>query len=115
MATAEAGRYVGEPLDEGELSLIETLGVAHPDPNLRCHVPRPVLLRMVAEIRTLRKRGDLAAALVRNVGQQGTCRGCGAPVFCIPHRNGKKAPYTAAGLNHFANCEKAEHFRANKE
>ena len=54
--------------------------------------------------------------LLNNVGDRGTCGqgptpGCGAEIWWVKHSNGKVAPYTEDGLNHFANCEKAENFR----
>ena len=60
---------------------------------------------------------DAAAlrALLGNVGDLGHCRGCKAEVWWIEHRNGRKAPYTAAGLNHFADCPAAASFKAKKD
>lgn len=48
--------------------------------------------------------------LLRNVGDPGQCRGCGAAIWWVTHRNWKKAPYTAAGINHFIDCPKAADF-----
>lgn len=48
--------------------------------------------------------------LLRQVGEPGHCRGCGAPVYWVIHRNQKRVPYTMEGLNHFVNCEKREQF-----
>jgi hypothetical protein len=31
------------------------------------------------------------------------------------HNTGKKAPYTADGVNHFSNCPGADSFRRKKE
>jgi hypothetical protein len=39
------------------------------------------------------------------------CRACGMTIYMVEHANGKMAPYTADGVNHFANCPKAEQFR----
>lgn len=49
--------------------------------------------------------------LVKAVGQEGQCRGCGRKIWWIVTKNGKKAPYTDEGLNHFADCPKANEFR----
>jgi len=42
------------------------------------------------------------------------CKGCGIQVAGVLHRNGKLAPYTLDGMNHFINCPKAEQFRNKK-
>jgi hypothetical protein len=43
------------------------------------------------------------------------CKACGAQLYMVTHVNGKKAPYTVAGLNHFIDCPEAEQFaRARK-
>jgi uncharacterized protein with PIN domain len=39
------------------------------------------------------------------------CRACGTPLYFVQHESGRLAPYTAEGLNHFANCPQAERFR----
>lgn len=56
---------------------------------------------------------ELMLALLKNVGDPGQCRGCQSPIFWVTHRNGKKAPYTPAGLNHFADCPAAGDFRTS--
>lgn len=38
------------------------------------------------------------------------CRGCEALVYWVTHKNGKRTPYTAAGLNHFIDCPAAAQF-----
>lgn len=54
-------------------------------------------------------------ALLKNVGQLGTCRGCNAPVVWVRHANNRPTPYTTEGLNHFVNCpERADFKKANK-
>ena len=40
-----------------------------------------------------------------------SCKACGALLFFVRHRNGKTAPYTVDGLNHFLNCPQADQFR----
>lgn len=64
--------------------------------------------RQRAEVMDIQKN---VTALLRNVGDAGTCRGCGAPIYWITHKNGKKAPYTGTGLNHFADCPKSKDFK----
>lgn len=54
-------------------------------------------------------------ALLKNVGQLGTCRGCNAPVVWVRHANNKPTPYTTEGLNHFVNCPKAGEFGKGKQ
>jgi hypothetical protein len=52
--------------------------------------------------------------LLRNVGEPGHCRGCGALIYWFVHRNGKRTPYNAEGVNHFLDCPKADHFKRPK-
>jgi hypothetical protein len=49
--------------------------------------------------------------LLTQIGDKGKCRGCGAEIYWVTHKNGKKAPYTSSGLNHFADCPKAGDFK----
>lgn len=65
-------------------------------------------LEALQEVQDLRKR---IRALLRNVGEEGSCKGCQAPIYWVVHRNGKRAPYTVDGLNHFADCPAANLFR----
>jgi hypothetical protein len=39
------------------------------------------------------------------------CKACGALLFFVRHNNGKRAPYTVDGLNHFINCPAAQQFK----
>jgi uncharacterized protein with PIN domain len=49
---------------------------------------------------------NLAATYTRN------CKACGVKLYFVAHpRNGKVAPYTVDGLNHFLTCPKAREFR----
>lgn len=41
----------------------------------------------------------------------GFCKGCTTPLFWIRHKNGKLAPYTHVGLNHFVDCPAAQTWR----
>lgn len=52
--------------------------------------------------------------LLWNVGNSAHCNGCGAGIFWITHKNGKKTPYTPAGLNHFVDCPASQQFRKPK-
>ena len=42
------------------------------------------------------------------------CRACGAMLYFIQHANGKRAPYTDDGLNHFVNCPDAARFKGKE-
>jgi len=50
-------------------------------------------------------------SLLLQIGDMGTCKGCGAPIYWVTHKNGKKAPYTTEGLNHFIDCPSANRFK----
>ena len=50
-------------------------------------------------------------SLLKAVGENGWCRSCGADIFWLVTKNGKKAPYTPMGLNHFADCASADRHR----
>lgn len=65
-----------------------------------------------ADAATLR---ETVGRLLTAVGDKGQCRGCGAEIWWLVHRNGKKVPYTAAGLNHFIDCPNAKDFKRPKE
>jgi hypothetical protein len=52
--------------------------------------------------------------LYKTIGASpGTCTGptCTEPVWWVLTKNGKRAPFTADGLNHFADCPDRERFR----
>lgn len=49
--------------------------------------------------------------LLSLVGDQSICKGCGAGIWWVQHRNGKRAPYTSEGLNHFIDCPQAQRFK----
>ncbi len=53
-------------------------------------------------------------ALLKQIGQIGTCSGCNGVVIWVTHRNGTHVPYTTEGLNHFLNCPEAEQFKKGK-
>ena len=45
------------------------------------------------------------------IGDKGLCSGCNAEIYWVKHRNGKRAPYTPSGMNHFLDCKEALRFR----
>jgi hypothetical protein len=44
-------------------------------------------------------------------GVASKCRSCGATVYWIVTKNGKKMPVEADGVSHFARCPQAEAWR----
>jgi hypothetical protein len=51
-------------------------------------------------------------ALLKNVAQEiRPCRACGEMLAIVKHANGKLAPYTKAGINHFLDCPHAARFK----
>lgn len=42
------------------------------------------------------------------------CRACGQQVAFVVHNNGRTAPYTFEGVNHFIDCPGAGEFRRRK-
>jgi len=58
----------------------------------------------------------LARALLKHVGEEGTCRGCGASIFWVRHIGKERpVPYDPDGLNHFATCPRADQFRKKEK
>jgi len=53
--------------------------------------------------------------LLNLIGDRSTCKGCGAEIWWVTHRNGRRAPYTAEALNHFADCPAAAQFKKSSE
>ena len=52
------------------------------------------------------------ARLMKTIGADvGLCLGCNARVYWVTTRKGKKAPFTAAALSHFADCPDAAKYR----
>ena len=64
------------------------------------------IAKMAQERITL--RANIEAILRNTADDIRPCLKCDATIFLIKHKNGKKAPYTIDGTNHFANCPKAE-------
>ena len=76
-----------------------------------CHLPGPHLNGDVCA----GAQAEATLALLKNVGDRSTCSGCGAEIYWVHHKNGKRAPYTPAGLNHFIDCPKAAQFSTRKK
>jgi len=51
------------------------------------------------------------ASLLKILGDPGLCRSCGAPIFWVTTKTGKKMPVTPAGISHFADCPNAAQHR----
>lgn len=75
----------------------------------RCRLPGPHE-GLMAGAMCIQAQEKAMATLLKNVGESGTCRGCNVPIFWVTHKNGKKTPYTPAGLNHHVDCPKAKDF-----
>ena len=67
-------------------------------PSLTHPVVPPIAKRMEALLR-------LVAVEIR------PCRKCNALLAMVKHSNGKIAPYTMAGINHFIDCPNASDFQ----
>lgn len=57
-----------------------------------------------AQSRTIKRLLELTA-------DQALYRCCDAPIYWVEHRNGKKVPYTSAGVNHFITCPATAEFK----
>ena len=54
--------------------------------------------------------------LLMVTGRPGECRACGRDIYWLEMRkSGKFAPYTLEGVNHFADCPKADEFRKSSK
>lgn len=42
------------------------------------------------------------------------CRACGRKLYFVRHSNGKLAPYTIEGVNHFIDCANAAQFKRGR-
>lgn len=54
---------------------------------------------------------DNIAHLLNQIGDRGTCKGCGNTIYWVQHLNGKRTPYTREAGNHFIDCVAAKDFR----
>ncbi len=75
-----------------------------------CHLPEKPIGHMFPELCVVALH-DAIIRLLDQIADKGTCTGCGATVYWVRHKNGKRVPYTTAGLNHFVDCKKADQFR----
>lgn len=51
-------------------------------------------------------------SLYKTIGaDEAACKGCGRKIFWVKTKNGKNAPFTEDGLNHFADCPESAKFR----
>lgn len=66
-----------------------------------------------ADLQRLRMIALAAERLVLAVGERGVCASpnCRQEIWWIVHRNGKRAPYNADGINHFVTCIDAPRFK----
>lgn len=51
------------------------------------------------------------ALLLNQIAESSHCKGCGVRIWWVTHRNGRKAPYTDTGMNHFIDCVAAAQFK----
>ena len=57
---------------------------------------------------------NIAKLLTNVAGAPAKCKACGADIWWVLHKTGKRGPYTRRGLNHFADCVSADQFRKVK-
>lgn len=69
---------------------------------------------MSADITVEYLRANIAR-LLPLIGDEGECKGCSARIWWVRHKNGKVAPYTDTGLNHFADCKVANRFKSSSK
>ena len=81
------------------------------------------LAELTTKIERLRELATEAADRITNLKRNiasiyttigagpGNCRACQEPVWWVTTKNGNRAPFTADGLNHFADCPNAKDFR----
>lgn len=61
-----------------------------------------------ATVETL--RGNITRLLTA-VGDKGQCKGCGAEIWWLTHKNGRKGIYDPDGTSHFVTCPEATRFK----
>ena len=70
------------------------------------------LLGMLAEIEaTVERRQEALRMLFDKIGDEAKCDGCGATIYFIRHKSGKRAPYNPDAISHFATCQYASEFK----
>lgn len=52
--------------------------------------------------------------LLAAIGDAGTCKGCGRPIWWVKSKAGKIMPVTDEALNHFVDCPRAAQFKKPK-
>ncbi len=55
--------------------------------------------------RLIKSRG-LMRKLLEQVGNRGTCGGCGTVIYWVQHKNGIRTAYTTEGSDHLLDCLK---------
>jgi hypothetical protein len=71
-----------------------------------------VAINLQQALRDIEEQRAATLALLKAVGDEGRCKGCGAAIYWIKHRNGRRAPYEAStGRNHFIGCPNAADFK----
>jgi hypothetical protein len=58
---------------------------------------------------------DRVKAFLKVLSHETACRSCGKAIYWVVTKNGKRAPYTAEGISHFADCPNAAQHRAGKD
>ena len=66
------------------------------------------------DVSCLAAQGLAMRSLLDKIGDRSACAACQAEIYFVRHANGKNAPYTPAGLNHFINCPMAGQFKRPK-
>lgn len=94
------------------------------DTCIRCHLvhanstapaaTRQELPAMALAIECIEAQKLAMRNLLRLIGKQVACGGCGASMYFVVHNNGKRVPYTEAGLNHFIDCPQRDQFARPK-
>lgn len=74
-----------------------------------CHIPH------AAEVLCVHAQAKAMQQLLERIATPTTCRGCPATIYMVRHKNGAIAPYTAAGISHFADCPAANQFSRKGE
>jgi hypothetical protein len=70
------------------------------------------LLGMLAELEaTVERKQEALRMLFDKIGDEAKCDGCGATIYFVRHKNGKKAPYNPDAVSHLATCPHAGRFR----
>ena len=60
---------------------------------------------------TWEELGVQIVKLVRDAGEAGSCKSCGASIFWLTTKAGKSMPVNHDGRSHFATCPNAQQHR----